>query len=457
MFNRGIIKEVLSLALPAVGEMILYMMIWVLDTMMVGQYGGQVAVSTVGLSSEIMYTLSNIFIAYGISVGTVSLISRKLGANERHSAEEYATLGLLNGSILSFLICFNAFIFAPKILYYAGARSEILSQGIIYMKITSIGLFFNMLMNILNSILRGSKNTKIPLVASIIINIVNIFLDWALIFGKFGFPELGIKGAALATAISHISGFTFIVFYTIKFSEIKPRFKYIQNLKMSKLKRLLKLSIPSSLQEAAFNLTRLLGTVMIMYIGGVAFAANQITTTIESISFMPGSGFAIAATTLVGHKIGENKIHEAKHYAYVCTVLGTIIMMLCGLTFLLFPKFLISLFINKSETDVINLGTICLTIASLEQTPMAISMILGGSLKGAGDTKTPFIVSLISSWLIRLPLMIYFIYLLKASVTYVWWITSIQWIIDAIIMVILFKKRFNQLILKSDNKVQMTE
>jgi len=132
-------------------------------------------------------------------------------------------------------------------------------------------------------------------------------------------------------------------------------------------------------------------------------------------------------------------------------------MMLCGLTFLLFPKFLISLFINKSETDVINLGTICLTIASLEQTPMAISMILGGSLKGAGDTKTPFIVSLISSWLIRLPLMIYFIYLLKASVTYVWWITSIQWIIDAIIMVILFKKRFNQLILKSDNKVQMTE
>lgn len=452
MFNRKIIKEVLSLALPAVGEMILYMMIWVFDTMMVGQYGGQVAVGTVGLSSEIMYTLSNIFIAYGISVGTVSLVSRKLGANEKYSAEEYGTIGLINGFILSLLICFNAFIFAPKILYYAGARSETLSQGIIYMRITSIGLFFNMLMNILNSILRGSKNTKTPLIASAVVNIVNIFLDWTLIFGKFGFPELGIKGAAIATAIAHISGFIFIVIYTIKFSKIKPRFKYIQDLKVNKLKRLLKLSIPSSLQEAAFNLTRLLGTVMIMYLGGVAFAANQITTTIESISFMPGSGFAIAATTLVGHKIGENKIHEAKHYAYTCTILGTVVMVICGLMFLLFPKLLISLFINKSEVDVISLGTICLMIASIEQPAMAISMILGGSLKGVGDTKTPFIVSLISSWVIRLPLMIYFIYLLKSPVTYVWWITSIQWIIDAIIMVTLFRKRFNKLTSKPDRR-----
>ncbi|WP_027623595.1 MATE family efflux transporter [Clostridium lundense] len=446
MFNKKLIKEVVSLALPAVGEMILYMMIWVLDTMMVGQYGGQVAVSTVGLSSEIMYTLSNIFIAAGISVGTVSLVSRKLGANEKSVAEEYATMGLLNGSILSLLICITAFTFSPKILYYAGARDQILSQGIIYMRITSIGLFFNMVMNVLNSILRGSKNTRIPLIASAIVNIVNTFLDWALIFGKFGLPELGIRGAAIATALGHISGFIFIVIYTIKFSQVKPRFKYIENLRLNKLKRLLKLSIPSSLQEAAFNLTRLLGTVMIMYLGAVAFAANQITTTIESISFMPGSGFAIAATTLVGHKIGENKLSEAKQYAYTCTILGTIVMLMCGLMFLLFPKFLISLFINKAEIEVIGLGTLCLMIASIEQPAMGISMILGGSLKGAGDTKSPFIVALISNWVIRLPLMLYFIYSLKASVTYVWWITSIQWVIDAIIMITLFRKRFNKLI-----------
>ncbi|MBC2399298.1 MATE family efflux transporter [Clostridium tetanomorphum] len=442
IINKKVINNVLSLALPAVGEMFLYMMIWVLDTMMVGQYGGQVAVSTVGLSSEIMYTFINIFIAAGISVGTVSLISRKLGAKENLLAEEYASVGFLSGFILAFLISSTAFIFAPKILSFCGAKGNVLSHAIIYMRITSIGSFFNMIMNVLNATLRGSKNTKIPLVASAVINVVNLFLDWILIFGKFGIPELGIRGAAIATAIAHISGFLFISVYILKYSKIKPRLNYIKSFSLSKFKELIKLSLPSSLQEAAFSIIRLVGTIMIMHLGQLAFAANQITTTIESISFMPGTGFAIAATTLVGHKIGEKNINEAKQYAYACTLIGTLLMLLCGFIFLIFPKFLISLFINNSETSVINLGSTCLMIASIEQPFMGISMILAGSLKGAGDTKTPFLVSFTSSWVIRFPLMIYFIYILKLPVTYVWWITTIQWVFDGSVMFILFKKRF---------------
>ncbi len=436
----------MHLALPAVGEMILYMMIWVLDTMMVGKYGGQVAVSTVGLSSEILYSLVNIFIAVGVSVGTVSLVSRKLGANEKNLAEEYATLGLLTGSILALLISSTTFIFAPTILAYAGAKNDVLKYGIIYMRITSLGIFFNMTMNVLNSILRGGKNTKIPLLASAIINVINLFLDWVLIFGKLGFPELGIKGAAIATAIAHFSGFIFISYYTLKHSSIKPRLKYIKNLSFSRCKDLIKLSIPSSLQEGAFSVIRLIGTIMVMHLGELAFAANQITTTIESISFMPGNGFAVATTTLVGHKIGEKNFKEAKEYTKTSTIIGTLLMLLCGVMFLVFPKFLISLFISKNEVDVINLGATCLMIASIEQPFMGVHMILSGALNGAGDTKTPFIVSFISNWFIRLPLMIYFIYILKLSVVWVWVITAIQWIFQGTVMYIVYRKKFHALI-----------
>lgn len=119
-------------------------------------------------------------------------------------------------------------------------------------------------------------------------------------------------------------------------------------------------------------------------------------------------------------------------------------MGITGLIFLIFPSFIIKLFITNSEKQVITLGSRCLMIASLEQIPMAISMILGGSLKGFGDTKTPFLVSFISSWLLRLPLMFYFIYIVKSSVTYVWWITSIQWIFEAICLIILSRKKFNK-------------
>ncbi|WP_050608383.1 MATE family efflux transporter [Clostridium niameyense] len=440
--NKKIVKEVLNLALPAVGEMILYMMIWVLDTMMVGQYGGSVAVSTVGLSSEIVYTFINIFIAIGLSVGITSTVARKYGSNNLKEAEEYASLGLFLGIIISFIISCIMFIFPKHILTMAKAEKNVILNGIIYMKIVSIGIFFNMITSILNGIIRGYGNTKTPLCASILVNIINLTLDYGLIFGRLGLPELGIKGAAIATSLGHISGFIFIYLYTIKRSIIKPHIKYIKKIDKNKLKYIFKLSIPSSLHQGSLDLSRLINTFMIMHLGTTAFAANQITTTVESISFMPGWGFAVAATTLAGNKIGENNIKSAKEYSYTCTILGSFIMGITALLFLLFPQFLIKLFINNKEIQVIKLGSICLMIAALEQIPMGISMILGGALKGTGNTKTPFLVSFISSWIIRLPLMFYFIYILKCRVTYVWWITTIQWVFEGIALLILFKRNF---------------
>lgn len=442
MFTKNTIKDVLSLALPAVGEMTLYMMIWVLDTMMVGKYGGKIAVSAVGLSSELLYTFINIFISVGIAVGITSLVARKYGAKKYDSAEEYASIGIFIGAIISLFISIIMFVFSKNILTIAQAKDDVINLGVTYMRIISFGLFFNMLTSMLNGILRGYGNTKIPLLISFLINIVNLSLDWVLIFGKFGFPKLGVKGAAIATSIAQIVGFIFASVYAFKKSKIKIRPKYIKALNTNKLSSLLKLSIPSSMQEGAFSLSRLLSSFIIMHIGATAFAANQITTTIESISFMPGWGFGVAATTLVGHKVGEKNYDKAKEYAFACTFLGALFMAMCALFFLLCPEFLIKLFIDTTEREVIRLGALCLMIASVEQIPMAISLVLSGALKGSGNTQTPFKVSLISSWFIRIPLMFYFVYILKVSVVYVWWITAVQWIFEGITMFIMFKRKF---------------
>ncbi|WP_139902339.1 MATE family efflux transporter [Clostridium thermarum] len=444
MIKKSIVKDVASLALPAVGEMILYMMIGVFDTMMVGQYGGNLAVSSVGLSAEIINTFSNIFISVGISVAVTSLVARRIGAKEHSNAEEYASLGFMAGIILALCISALLFAFSGKILSLAGATDEVIAVGTVYMKIVSLGIFFNMMMNIMNAILRGSGNTKVPLLASLVINFINIFLDWVLIFGKFGMPELGIKGAAIATAIAHISGFIFISLYIRSKSAISIRLKYINGFSVHKIKDLLKLAIPSSMQEAAFSISRLLSTFIIMRTGTIAFASNQIANTVESVSFMPGWGVAIAATTLVGHKIGEKDYKKAKDYANTSIFIGVVIMLLCSLIFLLFPGFLIRLFIGESEKEVIGLGTLCLKVASIEQPFLAVSMIAGGALKGSGDTKTPFMVSLISCWAIRLPLMYYLIYILRLSVVFVWLITAIQWSFDGILLFILFKRKFKK-------------
>jgi putative MATE family efflux protein len=438
--NRKTIKRTLSLALPAVGEMVLYMMIWVFDTMMVGKYGGNRAVSTVGICSEVLYITLNIFIIAGFSVSAASLVSRSVGAKRHSQAEEYATLTLAAGSLISLLIFLAIFIFSKGILHLAGADEYVLANGTVFLRMASVGMFFYMIMCVLNGILRGYGNTRTPLAASVIVIIVNLGLDWLLIFGRFGFPELGIRGAAVATSSAQILGFIFISAYVSRKSFVKPRACHLFRLNPDRLKDLVRLSIPSALQEGAVDGSRLVSAFMIMHLGTVSFAANQITTTIESASFMPGWGFAMAATTLVGLKVGEKEIAVAKEYTYTCAALCTSVMALCSVVFLVFPQQLAGLFIGSGESSVIRLGAACLMIAAVEQPFMAVAMVLAGALKGSGDARTPFMVSLISGWFIRVPLVYFTIFRLGLPVTSVWWVTALQWAFEAAALSFLFSR-----------------
>lgn len=450
MKDKRLVKEVLYISIPAVSEMILYMLVSVFDTMMVGLYGGQTAVSAVGLSNEIIFSFSSIFIDLGVAISITSIVARKYGAGYKAEAERYASMALGLAIILSFALCYLLFCFCPSILSIAGAKKAVLSLGTNYMRLALLGLFFKMLSTTMDSIIRGYGNTRTPLLVSTIICILNLFLDYLLIFGKFGFPELGVMGSALSMLIAQICGFIFVVFYTLNLSKIKIHIKYMVNYQLSQLKELISLSIPTSLEEAVFSLSRLFSLSMILHTGTTAFASNQIATTIESISFMQGMGFAAAATTLVGIKVGERNYVRAQQYGNACAFLGGITMVMCGVIFFLFPSNLIELFLHEKEASVIYYATLCLMVGSIEQPFIAASLIYAGALKGYGDTKTPFVISLITSWLIRIPLMYYFIYLGRASVVYAWCITIIQWCADGLLMFIFFERKFKNKVYRSE-------
>ena len=436
-------REILKVALPAVGEMVLYMLIWIFDTMMVGRYGGQVGVSAVSLSSELIYTFINILMGMGLSIAMTSIIARSIGNKNISLGKSYANQGIKIGIIISFTITFMFFTFATEILKFANAKDEILKIAVIYMRICCSGMFFYMCANMLNGIFRGCKDTKTPLYGAVVMNVVNLAFDYLLIFGKFGFPELGVKGAAIATAMAQIFYFIFI------FSQRKKLpfdLSLSEKIKLKEMKELVKLAIPSAMQEGASSISRLLGVMMVMTLGSMAFSANQITITIESISFMPGWGFAVACTALVGHSIGERNFKQAKNYANASALASAIVMGFFSLVFLFFSRELISLFIKEEEIEVIKLGSICLMIGAAQQIPMAIDMVLAGALKGSGDTKTPFKVAFLCNWGVRLPLMFYFIYLKKMSITYFWVITSIQWYLESAILIYKYRKKFKAMI-----------
>lgn len=441
------IREILKVALPAVGEMVLYMLIWVFDTMMVGNYGGQIGVSSVALSSELIYTFINILMSMGLSIALTSIIARAMGNKNISLATSYANQGIKIGIFISLVVTLTFFIFAKNILILANAKDEILETSVSYMRICCSGMFFYMCANMLNGIFRGCKNTKTPLYGAIIMNIVNLSFDYFLIFGKFGFPELGIKGASTATAMAQIFYFLFI------FSQRKKlpfKISLKEKINFREMKELIKLAVPSAMQEGASSISRLLGILMVMTLGSLSFSANQITVTIESISFMPGWGFAIACTALVGHSIGERNYRQAKNYANASAFISALVMGFFSLIFLLFSEELISMFIKKDEIEVIRLGSMCLMIGASQQIPMAIDMVLAGALKGSGDTKTPFYIAFLCNWGIRLPLMFYFIYMKKMPITYFWIITSIQWFIESSILIYKYRKKFKAMIQKKN-------
>lgn len=435
--NWKIFREILYLAIPAVGEMTLYMMIWIFDTMMIGKYGGQLAVSSVGLSTEIIYSFFNIIIAVGVSTALTSLISRAIGSKDYKKAEIIANAGIKIAVVLA-LIFFSLLFFVPdKILNLAGATKEMLPLATRYAKISSFSFFLLTLSSTTNGIFRGIKDTKTSLYVAGSINIVNLFLDYALIFGNFGFPECGITGAAVATVAGNFIG---ILLQWSRLKKLPFKISLFSYVSKKDIWEIIRFAVPSGLQEANFSLSRLLGLTFILSLGTTAFAANQIGIAIEAISTMPGWGVAIACTALVGHSIGENNPNKSQEYTLYSTIIASIFMGILACFFFFIPKILVSFFINKQEIDVIKIGAICLQVAAFEQIPIAIVTVLGSYFKGIGNPKTPFYVSFFTNWFLRLPIAFYLISILRLPVYIYWFITTFQWLVESVILYYLYRK-----------------
>ena len=438
--NWKIFREILYLAIPAVGEMTLYMMIWIFDTMMIGKYGGQLAVSSVGLSTEIIYSFFNIIIAVGVSTALTSLVSRAIGSKDYKKAEIIANAGIKIAVVLAFIFFSLLFFIPDKILNLAGATKEMLPLATRYVKISSFSFFLLTLSSTINGVFRGVKDTKTSLYVAGSINIVNLFLDYVLIFGNLGFPEWGITGAAVATVAGNFIG---ILLQWSRLKKLPFKISFFSCVSKKDIWEIIRFAIPSGLQEANFSLSRLLGLTFILSLGTAAFAANQIGIAIEAISTMPGWGVAIACTALVGHSIGENKPDKSQEYTLYSTIIASIFMGILACFFFFIPKTLISFFINKQEIDVIRIGAICLQVAAFEQIPIAIVTVLGSYFKGIGNPKRPFYVSFFTNWFLRLPIAFYLISILRLPVYIYWIITTFQWSLESIILYYLYRKNIN--------------
>ncbi len=441
--NKAIINEdsstkkvIMKLAWPVIAEHSLATITHIVDMMMVGRLGAS-AVAAVGLTMQPVFFSTALASALG--VGTTALVSRFTGSDQNEKAASVLQQSVLLSIIFSLVFAAIFYFSAPYLLTLMGGEAEVIRLGTGYLRVMTPGFVFMVLAFIVTAALRGAGETKTPMKVNILVNILNIFGNYLFIFGNMGFPRLGVNGAALATTLARSVGGIILLGLTFSnFSVLKMKLKGFFRFDFELINRVLKIGIPTAMEESVRRLAQLLFVRVIASLGTTAFAAHQISLNAESISYMPCFGIAVAATTIVGQNLGAKNPKGAEKGTFEAWKIGSMIMGFMGIIFLILPEQLISLY--TSDPVIISKAALNLRIIALAQIPMGTHFIFAGALRGAGDTKSVFYSTAISTWLFRLVLGYILVHPLNLGLLGAWTAMVVDWTVRGSYVFYRFKK-----------------
>ena len=392
-------RRVLALALPAVGEQLLNMAVGLVDTFMVGHLGAQ-AVAAVGLANQAVMLVTTFFAA--VATGATALVARHVGAGEGERANGVMHQGYLLGVLLGLIATAAGLALAIPTMHVLQAPAEVVAPGANYLSIVAVSFLLTSWLFIGNAALRGSGYTRSPMLIMLAVNAVNVIVAYAFIYGLGPLPALGVAGSAIGAAIGRGAG-GLIVTYLLWRGRAGLRLRLRHLLPdAAQIKRILNIGLPAGAEQLLMRFALTAYTMTVATLGTQAFAAHQLALQGESLSYMPGFGFAVAATTLVGQGLGAGKPERARADAYLASRLAMIVMTAMGVLFFVFPAQIMGIFITDPE--VIRLGVWPLRLVAFSQPALANVMVLAGALRGAGDTRATLVITAGSLWLVRLSL-----------------------------------------------------
>jgi MATE family multidrug resistance protein len=404
-FRRSMQWEVLQLALPAVGEQLLSLMVGLVDTFLVGHLG-QEALAAVGLSNQWVMMATTLFGA--VAVGTTALIARAVGGRDwrlsNQALRQSILLGLGIGLVATLL---GLTLTEPAVrLLGSGTDPQTLSLATTYLRVVSSIFMLSTLMFIANAAMRGAGDTRTPFMIMLVVNGLNALLAWVLVNGKLGLPEMGVTGSAIGAAVGRsVGGVLALVLLLLgrrglklSLSSFKPDWSIIG--------RILRVGLPSGAESILFRVGQMVFFWIVAGLGTAAVAAQQVGLNATSISFLPGFGFGVAGTTMVGQGLGAGDPKRAERSGYLSFLWGCGLMIVMGLILFFWPGGFMRFFTTDSE--VIELGLVPLRIIAVAQPCLAATMIFAGALRGAGDTQAPLWINNTSVWCVRVPLAMIF-------------------------------------------------
>lgn len=394
------LKETALLAYPVVLAQLGHIMLGVVDSMMVGNIGAE-PLAAAAVSNGVFFIL--MVIGLGLSYAITPLVAIKVGEGKPEECGDILKQGFITNFAAGIILAVLIFIVADNFKYFNQTK-EVTALSMEYLKIIGISAIPFMIFQTYRQYIEGFSLTKPAMYIIFSSNFINIFVNWLLIYGKWGFPELGLNGAGYATLISRLFMAVVIVAYALRSSKVKP---YNPSFTLAKsnwrlIKKILSVGIPSGLQYFFETAAFALGAVMIGWLGAKDLAAHQIAINLASITYMAALGVSAAGAIRVGSAFGRRDKHEIRSAGFTALLISVTFMACAGLAFIILNNILPRFYI--SDEFVISKASMLLIMAALFQMSDGAQAVGLGILRGLTDVKIPTLITFIAYWILSLPI-----------------------------------------------------
>jgi len=436
--------SVWGLAWPPIVGNLLFASVGVISIKAVGTLGAE-AVAAVGTGQRMVWVFQALLMA--VMTGTTALVARAVGSKNMIEAAHVTRLAIGVSIALSLITTLVIVLFAERFIGIFGLAPVAQELAVTYLTISILFIPFMAIGMVIGSALRAAGDVKTPMYIGIFTNIIAIYLLLGLVNGQYGMPKLGILGAALAMGISFAIGAAIQLYLWLANKLVVPLGK-AGSFTKERLRQLITISYPAGIESFVFQFGMLSFFWIVAMYGTEEVAAYNIGVNILMLSFILGNGFSVAAATLSGQFLGASDPVAAYKSGYQAAGMTMLAMSLSGLLLAFFAEPIAWFFIQDEE--VVKFAVIFVWIFAMAQPFMALEFSLGSTLRGAGDTRSPLVITIIGLLVIRVPIA-FLLYYLEMPVQWIFATLIIDYFVKGILLITRYRSKRWMKVLKTSS------
>jgi len=402
--DRTIFRRLFDLAMPIVGLNVLSVLTLAVDTAMCGRLAdAEDALMALGFASQLIFLLMVAML--GLTVGTVAFIARAHGAGGTERINHVLHQSILLTYIVSVAVAVVGNLGAGLAMEWLGADATVRDLGVGYLRpLFSLTVFFYLNM-LFAAALRAVGHTMLPFMIALLTNVLNVVLNYGFIYGRLGFPALGVRGAAWGTVIAQAVAVILMVFLLQRDVVYGVRARlHLAPIDRPLASDLFRVGAPAALDMVILNVAFLSIVGMLARVAQVAVAAHGIGLRVQSLAFVPGLGVSQAIGAMVGNALGAGDVPEAREVVRGGVVLSTVIMTVIGLAIVLGAEPIIAVFDVNSATELGRYSILWMRVLGFSMPIVGVQIALIGMLRGAGATNTSLLINIVGTVAVQVPL-----------------------------------------------------